>query len=243
MTQTIVIKIGGNALMKMDQNFFTQLKQLQQAHIRVIIVHGGGPMISKACTQAGLTVTKKAGIRVTDAPTRALMTQLIRTKLQPKFLAALQAHGLAAMVLNHGTDLVQGAFLDQVAYGYVGYPTKLPAHFQTILKQHPLVVIGPLCQTKTHTLLNVNADTMAAFVAKASHADQLLLMTDVPGVLDHGQLVARLHHDQVAHLMGTGILKSGMIPKVKAAYKALEAGVAHVEILGDLNQPGTTVVP
>lgn len=243
MIQTIVIKIGGNALTKMTSGFFKQLKKLQQAQIAVVIVHGGGPMISKACAQAGLAVHKKAGIRITDAATKALMVNLIRTKLQPVFLKKLRSHGLAAVTLNQGTDLPRGDFLDQTAYGYVGAPTQLPANLKVALDAHQIVVLGPLCQTSDQTLLNVNADTLAAFVAKALKAERLILMTDVPGILNQGQLISELHEDQAQHLMGAGILKSGMIPKVKAAYKALESGVSHVEILGDLSCPGTNLVP
>ncbi|MFD1671230.1 acetylglutamate kinase [Agrilactobacillus yilanensis] len=243
MCETIVIKIGGNALAEMNETFFKMLRQLQQQAVQIVIVHGGGPMISKACTEMGLKVIKKSGIRVTDQMTMAVTQQVITETIQPKLLQVLKQQGISAVAMNTQDKMVQGDYLNQSDYGYVGLPAQLPAHTKTYLAQGNVVIFGPLCQTEDQTWLNVNADTMAAFVAKALKADRLVLMTDVPGVLYNGHVMPNVHYQQVQRLIASGILKRGMVPKVAAAYKALEAGVSQVEILGDLSKHGTLVLP
>lgn len=244
MTETIVIKIGGNALKQMNSKFFHKLHQLQEEGIQIVLVHGGGPMISKTCSKLGLTVVKKAGIRVTDRQIMSVTKKLITSEIQPQVLTMLQAQGLDAVAMNTTEQtMIQGDYLNRATYGYVGMPTKLSKKARQYLQAGKIIVFGPLCQTSQKIWLNVNADSLASFVAQALQAHRFVLMTDVPGILCNGHVLPNIHYRQMQAFVKSGVLTSGMVPKLTAAYKALSAGVDQVEILGDLNRRGTLVLP
>lgn len=244
MTDTIVIKIGGNALAHMDNSFFTLLRRLQNQGKHVVIVHGGGPMISKTCTKLGLKVVKKHGIRVTDAATMSITKKLIMEDIQPKLLESLADNGLDAVGMNYQLKApIEGDYLNQTEYGLVGTPKQLPACALANLKAGKILVFGPLCETAAHTDLNVNADSLAAFVAQELKVSRLIMMTDVPGLMYYGHVMPNVHFDQVQRLIDGGVLTSGMVPKIKEAYKAIHSGVGQVEICNDLSKPGTLVLP
>ncbi|GAF41573.1 acetylglutamate kinase [Agrilactobacillus composti DSM 18527 = JCM 14202] len=243
MCETIVIKVGGNAISQMDEKFFQRLRTLQNQDVHIVLVHGGGPMISAACEAKGLSVVKRQGIRVTDAQTMAITQNLVINTIQPKLLKLMADHGLDAVGANlPQAQPVLGEFLNQQDFGFVGTPTEIPASTLAAIDAGKIVIFGPLCQTTTGTWLNVNADSMAAFVAQTLQVNRLILVTDVPGLMYYGHVMPNVHEAQIQRLIDGDILTSGMVPKVTAAYKAIKAGVQQVEILNDISKPGTLVL-
>lgn len=241
MSDLIIIKLGGNAATQLAPEFFAQLKTWHDAGKKVLLIHGGGPQINAWSQQFGLTPIKKAGIRVTDAKTLQVTQAVLLGVVQPQLCLALSQHGLPALGLNT-TDahLLVGDYLDQAIYGQVGAVTGVNGQALDEFLTHHIGVLAPLAQTEAGELLNVNADMAAAAVATALHASKLVLLTDVPGVLEQGAVVAKLTPQKAAQLIATNVITKGMQPKIEAA--AHTAEVVHEVVITDaLNHAGTIV--
>ncbi|PIO82702.1 acetylglutamate kinase [Loigolactobacillus backii] len=242
MTQTIVIKVGGNAINELDANFFNQLRQWREAGKQILIVHGGGPIITEWSKKLHLSVKKINGIRVTDQAVLAVTKAVLLGLIQPQLLSKLSANNLLAIGLNASDQhLLVGETLNQSLYGEVGKITQVNLLLLRQLLQKQIVVLAPLAQTKTGDWLNVNADLAAAEIASQLNATKLVLMTDVPGVMTKGQVMSHLNWPKAQQLLGKQIIKTGMAPKIKAAFQALNKGVAQALITDDLAHAGTTL--
>lgn len=237
----VIIKIGGNTIPNLDQEFYTFLHQLQMQNRSIIIIHGGGPMISSLSEQLHLPVVKKNGIRVTDATTLAIAKMVLLGQAQPLLAQQLSAHGFKVVCKNAAMNhLLTGQAIDQATYGSVGTITKVnQAALQTPANQ--ITVLAPLALDDQGNWLNVNADEAAATIATLIHAEKLYLMTDVAGVLYEGHLIGQLNHHLADQLASSHVIRSGMVPKIKAAFKAKTAGVNQVFITNQLCHPGTAI--
>lgn len=238
----IVIKIGGNAIDQLTEPFFKQINAWRDRGHQVLLIHGGGPQISGLATKLGLNVTKKNGLRVTDAAMLDLTKMVLLGLSQPKLLTKLAQAGISALGLNAADQhLLTGDWLDQANYGEVGKITGVnQAALQDVL-DHEVGVLAPLALTPDGHWLNVNADDAAAAVAKALHADRLYLLTDVAGVLKDGHVINELSPTKVAGLISNDVIKAGMQPKLKAAAAAVVAGVTAVHITNQLAAHGTVL--
>lgn len=241
MSELIIVKLGGNAATQLSPAFFDRVHAWHDAGKQVLLIHGGGPQINAWSQKFGLTPVKKAGIRVTDAATLQVTQAVLLGVVQPQLCLALSQHGLPALGLNTSDDhLLVGDFLDQAIYGQVGAVTGVNAQALTHFLNDHIGVLAPLAQTEAGELLNVNADMAAAAVATAMHASKLVLLTDVPGVLEAGSVVPKLTPQKAAQLIATNVITKGMQPKIEAA--AHTARVVHeVVITDDLNHAGTIV--
>ncbi|MFC6171742.1 acetylglutamate kinase [Loigolactobacillus jiayinensis] len=241
--QIIVIKIGGNAVTQLPDSFFQQLARWCQQGQKILIVHGGGPKISQLSTELHLAVKKIAGVRVTDAATLELTKAVLLGLVQPELLSKLSAHHLPVIGLNAGCNqLLQGHYLDQAKYGEVGVLDQLNTAWLTQILSREIGVLAPLAQTTDGKWLNVNADTAAAEIATKLNASKLVLLTDVPGVLSAGEVVPELSQQKAHTMIAADIIKSGMTPKIKAAFAALNHGVQQAFITDDLTHTGTTFI-
>ncbi|WP_390406416.1 acetylglutamate kinase [Lacticaseibacillus jixiensis] len=241
MSELIIVKLGGNAATQLSPAFFAQLHAWHDAGKHVLLIHGGGPQINAWSKKFGLTPVKKAGIRVTDAQTLQVTQAVLLGVVQPQLCMALCQHELPALGLNTADEhLLVGEYLDQAIYGQVGAVTGVNAQaLDHFLSEH-IGVLAPLAQTDTGDLLNVNADMAAAAVATALHASKLVLLTDVPGVLDQGAVVPKLTPQKAAQLIATNVITKGMQPKIEAA--AHTALVVHEVVITDaLDHAGTIV--
>lgn len=240
MAETIVIKVGGHASASLPQQFYQQLQQWQKEGKHILVIHGGGPQISRWSDQFGLTVQKQNGIRVTDAQTLAVTQAVLLGVVQPAICQQFSQHHLAVVGLNTSDNhLLSGTYLDQQQYGEVGQITAVnEAWLQTVLA-HQIGILAPLAQTTDGHLLNVNADTAAAAIAAKLGANKLVLLTDVPGVLNAGKVVPMLDQAGADQLFEQKQIKAGMMPKIKAAFNALHEGVHQVLITNDLANSGT----
>lgn len=239
----IIVKIGGNAIHQLTAEFFEQLRDWRQAGKKVLLIHGGGPQISKLADQLDIPTKKQNGIRVTDDATLALSKMVLLGDSQPELLTRLSQAGLAAVGLNAADQkLLVGKFVDQQQYGFVGSISSVNELALSRLLTDQIGVLAPLALTANGDWLNVNADTAAADVARLLKANQLYLLTDVPGVLKNGHVISQLVPQDVTQLIEDNVITAGMQPKLSAAVKAVHAGVQAVRITDQLTHPGTTLL-
>ncbi|MDR4307027.1 acetylglutamate kinase [Chelatococcus sambhunathii] len=246
---TIVVKYGGNAMGDADAaRWFAQdVAILKEVGINPVVVHGGGPQIGKMLDRLGIKSEFKAGLRVTDAATVEVVEMILAGSINKSIVASINAEGGRAIGLS-GKDggmvtarKVTRSMIDPetkveqiVDFGFVGEPDKVD---RTVLDwaiaSDQIPVIAPVAPggdgTQTY---NVNADTFAGAIAGAVDAKRLLLLTDVPGVLDKDRnLIDQLTVEQCRALIADGTISGGMIPKVETCIYAVERGVEGVVIL------------
>ncbi|KRO28698.1 acetylglutamate kinase [Lactiplantibacillus fabifermentans] len=243
MQNLIIVKIGGQAIQQLDATFFTQIKTWHAQGKQILIVHGGGPMITKLTQALQLPVHKYHGLRVTDAQTLAITKMVLLGDAQPALLSQLAAHGLPVIGLNAADNqLLTGTMINQAKLGAVGQVTAVnTASLQAHLGDH-IGVLAPLALTTTGQWLNVNADMAATALAQQLHAKKLVLLTDVPGIMHHGTVMTTLSPRQAQRLTQQAVITAGMRPKVQAAIQAIQAGVQQAIITNAIDQPGTTII-
>lgn len=242
MKDLIIIKIGGQAISELTEDFFEQLAIWHAQGKKILLLHGGGPLITKLCQQLQVPVVKKDGVRITDMQTLALTKLVLLGQAQPLLLQKLSAHHLPVVGLNAADNqMLVGKYLDQSVYGQVGKVVSVNQSALLKLLDSYIGVLAPLAVTKNGNWLNVNADQAAADTASLLGAKKLYLMTDVAGVLNHHQLIAHLTKPISQKLIAEKIIKSGMQPKIKAAFAACAAGVEQVTITNCLKNPGTII--
>ncbi|MCH4163737.1 MAG: acetylglutamate kinase [Lentilactobacillus diolivorans] len=240
MSQTIVIKIGGNATDHLSTEFYQQLHQWHQKGDQILIVHGGGPQISNWSSKLNLPVKKIDGIRVTDLETIKVTQAVLLGLVQPALCQHLTANELPVMGLNAtGHPVVFGDYLDQNVYGEVGKVTSINQKYITEVLQQQIGVCAPLVVTKAGKVLNVNGDAAAAGIARLIGADKLILLTDVPGVMVADHIVDSLTQHKAQKLLANNVIKAGMKPKILAAFEAIQNGVKKVEITNEIKHAGT----
>ncbi|KRL83242.1 acetylglutamate kinase [Ligilactobacillus equi] len=237
----VIIKLGGNALLDLSATFFQQLHALKAAGHKIILLHGGGAMISDLSTQLNLPVKKVAGIRVTDEATLKVTKMVLLGHMQPLLAQKLSQAGFSVTCQNAAMNhLLTGEFLDFETYGYVGTITQ--ANHEALLNfDSDILILAPLALTPDGHWLNVNADQAACNLAAMLQVKQLYLLTDVAGVLNQGQVLPSLNQKEALALCQKEVITAGMQPKIKAAFQAKHAGVQHVFITNTLQASGTSI--
>jgi len=242
MKDLIIIKIGGNALNQLQADFFKQLRIWRNDNKKILLVHGGGPMISQLCQQLHVPITKENGVRITDEKTLTLTKLVLLGQMQPLLLQKLSDHHLNVQGLNAASNyLLKGRYLNKDKYGQVGAITYVNKKALLAELNQKIGVLAPLALTEQGEWLNVNADQAALAVASYLGAEKLYLMTDVAGVLAQGKVVKKLNKQVAAKLVQDGTITSGMFPKVDAALKARRSGVKEVFITNSLIKTGTKI--
>ena len=233
----IVIKIGGVASKQLTPEILTKLSEWQQAGQNVVIVHGGGFAINHLMEENHIPIHKVNGLRVTGQSDMALID------IVGKNLAGeLTTVGLPAyQVIDELPDLVHADFLDQETYGFVGEVKNITNQtLVSLLSQGKLPLIPSLGYSEQGDLLNINADYLARAVAISLGAKKLILLTDVKGVLENGQVLEQLNFVDVQKKIDSGVVTGGMIPKIQSAVQTVQAGVEQV-IIGDNLTDGTII--
>ena len=226
MTRTVVIKLGGNAALD-----YAPLAAEIARNARVCIVHGGGAQISALARERGVEPRFVGGRRVTDEPMLACVRAGLAA-VSHELCSALQAVGVDTVALGEGAVDVRRV----PELGFVGEPVAgRPAEILSALAAASVPVVAPLGRDADGTILNVNADDSAAAIATALAADELMFLSDVPGVLDEqGAVLAQI---SASHPPATA--SGGMLPKLEACTAALLGGVSRVRI----GIAGTVVTP
>lgn len=230
MKDVIVIKIGGVASQRLDQDFLNQLAQWRAAGKQLIIVHGGGYAIDELMALRQLAVEKLDGLRVTPLESMHCVEEGLKQIVGPQLVNTLNQAGLEALQINHQLDrIIVADFLDKTTYGYVGYVSQVSQTYLSQLLQEGLIpVIPSLGVSSSGQLLNINADDVASQLAVALQAETLVLMTDVSGVKEAGEVIPQLTVDDVEEKIAGGVITGNMIPKVRGAAAAVQAGVKRV---------------
>jgi acetylglutamate kinase len=245
---TFVIKYGGHAMgsAALAEAFARDVVLLKQVGINPVVVHGGGPQIKAMLDRLKIKSEFVEGLRVTDSATVEIVEMVLAGSINKQIVAAIHAAGGHAVGLS-GKDaqLIEaakltrsrrdpGSNIEQVLdLGFVGQPVRIRTDVLEVFARTEIVpVIAPIgAGTDGHTY-NINADTAAGAIAAALRARKLVLLTDVPGVLDgEGRLISELAAGRARSLIADGTVKGGMIPKLETALAALEGGVGAVHIL------------
>lgn len=245
--QTVVVKYGGAAQQEpeLKAGFARDVTLLQYLGIHVVVVHGGGPQIGEYLKQLNIPTRFVEGLRVTDAATMDVVEMVLAGKINKEIVNLINTAGGRAVGLS-GKDgqLLTAQKLEYykpredeppeiIDIGLVGEVTGVNTDLiRTLQAQHFIPVIAPVGVGEGGETYNINADSVAGAVAGALAAAKLILLTDVPGVLDTGgRLLSSLSRRQAVELLEAGVAKGGMIPKLKCCLEALEEGVAKAHIL------------
>ncbi len=238
----MVIKLGGSMLEELNDNFFNNLKRLQDAGNDIVIVHGGGPAINKALAKNDVTSTVVNGIRVTTKEAVSVVQSTLIGQVNPALVHQLNKGGIGAIGLSgYDGKLFTCTLLDEELYGFVGEIQHVRTELlETFLTAGLVPVISCIGATDDGTPLNINADTVASKVALTIKADSLLLVTDTSGIKIQNEVQPVASPSEIAQWIGTSEIYGGMIPKVRAALDCLGAGIPSVQIV-DQQLKGTTI--
>ena len=245
---TVVVKYGGHAMGEEDLalEFGRDIALLKQVGINPVVVHGGGPQINAMLKRLAITSTFIDGLRVTDAAMVEVVEMVLAGTVN-KYVSGLitQAGALAVGICGKDGGMIRArklrrtkkdpdSHIEQVLdLGFVGEPTGVDVRVIHALTGGGLVpVIAPVGIGDDGQTYNINADTVASAVAGALHADRLLMLTDVAGVLDKDKaLIPSLTLTDVEDRIADGTITGGMIPKVECCVDAVRQGVKGAVIL------------
>ena len=241
--KTFVIKYGGHAMVddEIARVFARDIVLIKQVGINPIVVHGGGPQIAEMLDRLQIKSSFVDGLRVTDAATVEVVEMVLAGKTNKQIVSAIsQAGGSALGPQRQGcrADAGEPRADDQERPDHRSGIrrrarwTSMPMCCAAWPQAGFIPVIAPIGYGRAGETYNVNADTAAGAVAGAVEATRLLMLTDVPGVLDKdGNLLTDLTVSQVARLMKDGTISGGMIPKLQTCLDALKGGVEAAVIL------------
>ena len=246
--EIVVVKYGGHAMGEDDlaKSFARDIVLLEQTAINPVVVHGGGPQIGDMLSRLGIKSQFANGLRITDAATIEIVEMVLAGSINKRIVGFInEAGGKAIGLCGKDGNMVlarkaSGSMIDPdsqiekiIDLGFVGEPESVDITvLSQILGRDLIPVLAPLATSKEGVTYNVNSDTFAGAIAGALKAKRLLLLTDVPGVLDQSKnLIKQLSSDEARRLIADGTISAGMIPKVETCIYALEAGVEGVVIL------------
>ena len=245
--KVFVLKVGGEVFADNARTkaLMEQVGILHQVGIRVVMVHGGGPQSTELAAQLGVDTTFVEGRRVTDGASLDIATMVLNGQINTRVLAACRDLGIpavgisgvdAGLIRAHKRPPVDRANDEPVDYGFVGDIDSVEADIVSKQLDNGLMpVISPLSCDESGTLLNINADTVAAAIAAELDAEKLILITAAPGILedaaDPRSLISFLDRADLENLKAAGKLADGMLPKAAAVDAALENGVNRVHII------------
>ena len=249
--KTFVVKIGGAPCSEPSllRDLAEQLSVVRELGVHVVLVHGGGPQTSLLSRKLGIEPRMIEGRRVTDAAALEVAVMTMNGAVNTNVLAACRAVGLQAVGVS-GVDagmvkarrraprsvIVDGT-PTMVDFGHVGDVDSVdPTLPEKLMAAGYLPVVSPLAADDAGNVLNINADTVAASLARALRAEKLVFVSDVPGILedkgDPSSLISCTDLRGLEELVDNGSVASGMLPKASAIRMALEQGVARVHVIG-----------
>jgi acetylglutamate kinase len=226
----IVVKIGGSTLGSHDTTL-EDVALLHREGRRLVVVHGGGDLVSRWLQAHGVQTRFLDGLRVTEAAALEVVVAVLAGLVNKQLVAQLDAMGARAVGLSGADGTLLRARRIRPELGFVGEITTVDrVLLKALLVDGYLPVVAPIAVEEeegavTGQLLNVNADTVAGEMARHLEAADLAFLTDVPGVLDsQGRVVERLPAKEARALVASGTIAGGMIPKVEAALIAAAGG-------------------
>ncbi|HAO22376.1 MAG: acetylglutamate kinase [Desulfobacteraceae bacterium IS3] len=245
---TIVIKYGGHAMVdeQLKEDFARDVTLLKFVGLKPVVVHGGGPQINTVLEQMGIRSQFVRGMRLTDAPTMDVVEMVLGGKVNKAIVMQINRQGGKAVGLSGKDGGLITARKMHIVYqedenkppeiidpGLVGEVTQInPAIINTLTNQGFIPIIAPVGAGEAGETYNINADLVAAAIAKALNARRLILLTDVDGVSDtSGNLISSLSVGDIDRLVRENIISGGMIPKIECALDAVRNGVKKAHII------------
>ncbi len=245
--KTFVIKYGGAAQVKdeLKESFAQDIVTLNFIGIRTAIVHGGGPKISSTMEKMGKKPMFIQGQRVTDEETMDIVEMVLGGLVNKEIVSLINNHGGKAVGLS-GKDgnlikakkkimrqPAEAGAEEIIDIGLVGEVTHIDPQILVSLKKEGFIpVVSPIGVGPKGETLNINADYVAASVASALKAEKLILLTDVPGIMDKkNKIISTVNKQRIKKLIGDGTVSGGMLPKVQACLNAIECGVSKTHII------------
>jgi len=240
----IVIKYGGSVIDEQiyADSILTDIAFLRQAGISVVIVHGGGKAISGKMREAGIVPKFVDGLRVTDRKTIQIVESVLLRTISPQIVRQLKSRGVPSVILpgkkilGAKKKMVATASGEKVSLGFVGDITRVSkGPIQSALKRGLVPVIATLGKESGGVSLNINADVAAARIATEVKASSLIFLSDVNGLLEDTQhpdsTIPKVTQADIKGLLNTGVIQTGMLPKIQSAMDALKHGVRRVKML------------
>ncbi len=243
--KTIVIKYGGNAMTddSLKAGFASDVVLLKLVGMNPVIVHGGGPQIGELLKRVGKQSEFIQGMRVTDKETMDVVEMVLGGLVNKEIVSLINQHGGKAVGLT-GKDgrmiRARKLLIDDIEHagnkldiGSVGEVTGIDPELVELLDTRDFIpVIAPVGVGDDGESYNINADLVAGKLAETLHAEKLILMTNIPGVLDkEGGLLTGLTAQRVSQLIADGTIYGGMLPKIQCALEAVRNGVQTAHII------------
>lgn len=243
--KAMVIKYGGNAMTEpaLQRAFAEDVVLLKLVGINPVVVHGGGPQIEAALSRLGKKGEFIQGMRVTDAETMEVVEWVLGGEVQQDIVGLInQVGGKAVGLTGRDGGLIRARKLRMLDstdpsvehdVGQVGEIVHVdPAVVRALQDDQFIPVVSPIGFGQENESYNINADVVAAALAKVLNAEKLLMLTNIPGVLDQqGQLLPELTPAEIDRLAADGVISGGMLPKLAGAVDAIKNGVSAVHII------------
>lgn len=252
--KTVVVKYGGNAMINEDlkAKVIQDITLMKYVGMKVVVVHGGGPDITDFLKKVGKQSEFVSGLRVTDEETVQIAEMVLVGKINKEIVSLLNQAGVRAVGLSgKDAELIRAKKKLAVVHeageqrlvdiGFVGEVTDINTQLlDDLLDQDYVPVIAPIGMGENYESYNINADYVAAEVAGELKAEKLLLLTDIEGIYadynDKATFISTLQHEQAREMIKNGSIAGGMIPKVEACLRSLEAGAVKTHIIDGRQQ-------
>ena len=233
--KTVVVKYGGNAMIdpELKKDVMNDIILLTLVGIKIVLVHGGGPEISSLLNKLGIESKFVNGLRYTDAETAEVVQMVLAGKTNKDLVSLVEVCGGKAVGLC-GIDggMIKAKKVDdgENDYGFVGDIVSIDsAPIKKVLEESYIPVIATVGIDDNGQVYNINADTAAAEIAASLGAENIITLTDIPGLMkdvnDKSSLISEIHVDEIDSLIESGIIYGGMIPKVRSLEVAVRSGV------------------
>lgn len=241
--KTVVIKYGGNAMIngELKNSVMDDITLLKYIGVNPVVVHGGGPDITRTLKQLNIESEFVNGLRKTDSATMEVAQMVLVGKTNKEIVSLInQKGGKAVGICGIDDNMIECEKLtktddgQEIDLGFVGNIVHINPHMLEVLAQNGYIpVVAPIGSDKNGQSYNINADTVAGELACALKAEKLILLTDVEGVKNskEDQILNALTVEEVHQLVADGTIRDGMVPKVMGCVHALEKGVGRTHII------------
>jgi len=241
--RTIVIKFGGNAMVdpELFETFARDVVLMKLVGMNPVIVHGGGPQIGALLDRLKIKSEFVEGMRVTDAPTMNVVEMVLGASVNKEIVDCIHRNGGRAVGLTGKDGELLKARKLQLEHsgenlrdiGLVGEVTSVDTQVLNMLGDSDFIpVIAPIAGGADGKTYNINADLVAGKIAEVLHAEKLMLLTNVSGLLDQdGEVLTGLSTTEVDRLIADGVIQGGMLPKIRCALDAVKQGVKSAHII------------
>lgn len=243
---TVLVKFGGSAMEDMERAFgvLRDIAFMSVAGLKPIVVHGGGKAINAELAREGVQPRFINGLRYTDSDTIRVVDRVLHEVVNASLVNFLRRDLHVDSTPVSGKNIlrcqkigtVDEATGKELDLGFVGKVVNVDTpQIQWILARHQIPVITPLASDQVGGVYNINADMAACEIAAELKVRKLVFLSDVPGVLrnpeDPFSLISSIHCDEVEELVHSGVIRGGMIPKIRSACEAVRAGVGQVHMI------------